>query len=125
MRSPSAYGHIPLRPTSVNSLYVNRNGRKKTEKYKTWLAQVGLHMNGYRTISGPVRVEYVIKRHADKRKRDLGNYEKAMSDLLVRHGIIDDDSEIQEIVLRWARDEIPEDMEVSWFVWSAERFYDG
>ena len=38
----------------------------------------------------------------DKRRRDVANYEKAVSDILVTAGVIEDDSLIEEITLRWA-----------------------
>ena len=46
-------------------------------------------------------VVYSLKR-PDKRKRDLGNLEKALSDILVSTGIIEDDSNIEDLRLHWA-----------------------
>lgn len=50
------------------------------------------------------RYDLVIKLNPpDKRKRDLGNLEKVVSDLLVDHGIIDDDSGCQSLYMKWER----------------------
>jgi crossover junction endodeoxyribonuclease RusA len=49
--------------------------------------------------------EYTLKVVAvkpDKRRRDLGNLEKAISDLLQEVGVIEDDYLCQEIHLMWA-----------------------
>jgi len=52
-------------------------------------------------VRGKVQVRYQFKR-PDKRIRDLGNLEKATSDLLVKAGVIDDDSDIDSLWLFWA-----------------------
>jgi len=37
----------------------------------------------------------------DKRRRDLANLEKAISDLLVDHKVIEDDSLIESLSMEW------------------------
>lgn len=37
----------------------------------------------------------------DKRRRDLGNLEKAVSDILVTMGIVEDDNLCDWLVIRW------------------------
>lgn len=71
------FAHIP----SPHGGYI----RVKTEKYRRWLKENAL----------PPRT---------KHKRDLGNIEKAISDVLVECNIIKDDSLIQEINLAWERE---------------------
>ena len=95
---------LPFPPT-VNGLYRNlaARGRVKTQRYLTWIraAQNSVLAAGPRpTITGPVRVKYDIGR-PDKRRRDLFNLEKAVSDLLVDAHILKDDSQIIEGRLRW------------------------
>lgn len=51
---------------------------------------------GYRLIVEAVK--------PDRRKRDLGNLEKAISDLIVAAGVVEDDHLCQEIFLRWVED---------------------
>lgn len=53
--------------------------------------------------AGAVSITYVMTPPKDKRKRDLGNLEKAASDFLVEHHIIRDDSLIQDLQLTWDR----------------------
>lgn len=54
-----------------------------------------------RHFDTPVEVTYRFGK-PDKRQRDLGNLEKAPSDLLVAHGILKDDSLIHRMILEWA-----------------------
>lgn len=49
----------------------------------------------------PVQVTYRFGK-PDKRNRDLFNLEKAVSDLLVEHGILADDSLIHRGIVEWA-----------------------
>lgn len=37
----------------------------------------------------------------DKRRRDIDNLIKACADLLVRHGVVSDDSEMRSVSARW------------------------
>lgn len=76
----------------------------KTKRYRDWEALCLPHCNILRGVSGKVRVIYQFKR-PDNRVRDLGNLEKATSDLLVLSGMIDDDSDINSMWLFWAVDE--------------------
>lgn len=98
--------HLPT-PPSVNSLYRNvpRVGRVKTTPYKNWCDAADLVL-AYQLrgkdlpIEGPVSCHYTVRNH---RSRDLGNYEKALGDILVSAGIIEGDSweYIKEIHLEW------------------------
>jgi len=56
---------------------------------------------GYPRFHGKVKVLYEFGR-PDKRRRDVANYEKAVSDLLTTYAVIEDDSLIEEMTLRWA-----------------------
>lgn len=93
---------VPV-PPSVNSLYrnVTGKGRVKTERYRTWINAAGWDVRAQKPepVAGQVRVAYRVPWPKDNRHRDLGNYEKALSDLLVLHGVIEDDSKIIELLL--------------------------
>ena len=96
-------------PPSVNALYANiaNVGRIKTHAYKVWRNEAGLRLSLQRPkkISGRVRI--VIRAvPPDKRKRDLGNLEKAISDLLVDMNVIDDDSLIECQSSCWVSDSL-------------------
>lgn len=94
------------RPPSVNSLFFNKpgKGRVKTSEYRAWRIEAGwmLEMQKPQAIKGPVRVEYLVE---DKGKTDLGNLEKAITDLLVSHGLIEGDGRevVRRIAMEWAQ----------------------
>mgnify|MGYP003680851693 CR=1 FL=1 len=91
-------------PPSVNGLYATNfktKRRFKSKKYTEWGNLALCHLNGVPSIHGKVKVLDEVGR-PDKRRRDVANYEKAVSDTLVTADILDDDSLIEEITLRWA-----------------------
>ena len=51
-------------------------------------------------IEGPYKLT-ILAVKPDKRKRDLGNLEKAISDILVSQNIVEDDCLCEWIVARW------------------------
>lgn len=95
-------------PPSVNSLYdggKNTNRRFTSERYKRWQEDAYYALLGQRHRNhrhkGQVDVTYTFCR-PDKRHRDCFNYEKAVSDFLVKHHIIPDDSLIERGTVQWA-----------------------
>ena len=52
------------------------------------------------SINVPVKVKYVFGK-PDRRRRDVANLEKAVSDLLVSQGVLGDDSLIQSCTVEW------------------------
>lgn len=56
-------------------------------------------------LKGPVSLNFVFEEPKGKRKMDLGNREKAATDLLVSHGIIeaDDHTIVRRISLAWGQ----------------------
>lgn len=97
---------LPYPPTT-NNLFINvRRGRIRSQKYDSWIQEAGCEIMRQRPrkIDGPVSLNYEFQEvHKVNRKRDLGNLEKATTDLLVKHGIIeaDDGSIVREIALKW------------------------
>lgn len=89
-------------PPSVNSLTANaKKGRIKTPAYTNWFALASTRVkDSHRRALGPYSLHIALKR-SDKRTRDLGNLEKAVSDLLVAHGVVKDDSLAERITLQW------------------------
>lgn len=95
-------------PPSANTLFrnVSGRGRVKTERYRTWARVAGVELSAQRaqwpvkSITGPVHVDLTVQR-IDNRKRDLDNLLKAPLDLLVSMGVIDDDSKIHSLAIRW------------------------
>ena len=95
-------------PPSVNSLYSTNwktKKRFKSERYETWIKcainQIPGGIAGTPLLQGKMIAIYEFGR-PDKRRRDVANYEKAVSDLLTYMFIINDDSLIEEITLKWA-----------------------
>lgn len=112
---------LPM-PPSVNALYTNnqgkgKRGRAKSERYLSWITEAGIELNRQHvpTLAPPYSVDYAVGR-PDKRKRDVANLEKALSDLLVSMDVIKDDCEIVQNCQRWAND-VPPGM-VHCTVWS-------
>lgn len=95
---------LPI-PPSANGLFANSaaGGRHRAEAYDAWIKEAGWTLQAQRPgrVSGPYSILIEVERGDGRRRRDLGNFEKACSDLLVRHHVVQDDSLAEEIVLRW------------------------
>ena len=93
-------------PPSVNRLWrtTKTGGMYSSKNYMEWkkLAEwaVAGQVKG-KKITGEYTLEIVAVK-PDKRRRDLGNLEKAVSDLLQKVKVIEDDYLCQDIHLRWA-----------------------
>jgi hypothetical protein len=77
----------------------------RSTKYTSWIKQAEWALVGQvkgKKITGEYTLEIAAVR-PDKRHRDLGNLEKAVSDLLQKAKIIEDDYLCQDIRLRWAK----------------------
>lgn len=92
-------------PPSVNNLYVTipRRGRVKSKRYRVWCDVAGFEIMAQRPkkITGRVRMSYAFGRPKGKRKADLSNLVKAIEDLLVLLGIIEDDSLVEAFDCEW------------------------
>jgi crossover junction endodeoxyribonuclease RusA len=96
-------------PISINAMFADGKFRRhNSQRYDTWImeATAEIYRQRPKKIAGPVTLLYEIQEGKDKRKRDLGNLEKGLTDLLVSHGIIqaDDGSIVREIKLKWNPD---------------------
>ena len=94
-----------MRPPSLNNLYVNvpKRGRVRSKRYLTWIQAAKAEIAAQR----PSRVDgdYVLWLYVerpDNRKRDIFNLPKAVEDLLVEQGIVEDDSRCVEGHVIWA-----------------------
>ena len=87
-------------PPSVNQLFSNagKRGRVITPRYKAWREAAGWSLARQRPghIAGRYALEIYVQANATA---DLGNLEKALSDLLVAHHVVDDDSQAWAIHL--------------------------
>lgn len=92
-------------PPSVNNLFFNAtHGRVTSKNYADWqrraweaLVQQPDRLHRH---TDPVAVTYTFDR-PDKRRRDVFNGEKAVSDFLVKHGVLADDSLIHRGTVQW------------------------
>jgi len=95
---------IPV-PPSANNLFVNvpGRGRAKSPEYRKWINEAGwlakTAVVGKGTVEPPYIVAYEVPRD---RRRDIGNFEKAASDLLVKLRILTDDKFIDDLHIKRA-----------------------
>lgn len=92
-------------PPSTNGLFTNRRGgRASTKRYLAWQEEAGWAIKRQCPLpeSGPVSIHMLLGR-PDKRKRDLDNLLKSPIDLLVKHGLIDDDRSVESIFAAWGK----------------------
>lgn len=92
-------------PPTNNQLHTNvyMKGRVISGKYRAWqdnYPPMGL-VKPKSPITEPFKMTYHIIKHKDKRRRDLANYEKALTDSLVKHGIVKDDSQMICLRMEW------------------------
>jgi Holliday junction resolvase RusA-like endonuclease len=99
-------------PPSTNNLFFTiasgprRRGRAKTPEYQDWIRQAGYRLNAQHPVPVPGKVILLIEvpEPSTKVRQDIANREKAVTDLLVTHGIIEGDDQrfVREITMRWA-----------------------
>lgn len=94
---------LPMPPTA-NNLFANfkGRGRVKTDKYIKWIHTAGWSLKAQKPakIAGNYALTVVVPA---KTLGDIDNRIKALSDLLVEHGIVEDDSLAWSVSIR--RDE--------------------
>jgi crossover junction endodeoxyribonuclease RusA len=96
-------------PVSVNAMFADgKTRRHKSQRYADWLAEAGYALKSQRPgkMAGPVTLLYEVQEGKDNRRRDIGNLEKGVTDLLVTYGVIeaDHDKIVREIRLIWNKD---------------------
>jgi len=95
-------------PVSTNNLFINvKRGRIPSQRYADWRQAASWSLKAQRPepVKGPVMLRYLFQEGQDKRKRDIGNLEKAPTDLLVEHGVIeaDDNTIVRGISMFWSK----------------------
>lgn len=97
-------------PPSVNRLWRVGKGKRvyKDPSYTRWIAQCEAEIFAQRLtpILGSYRLQIDATR-PDKRKRDIDNIIKAVSDVLQHTGIIENDHLCVEVTARWVKDGPP------------------
>lgn len=100
---------LPMPPTANNLFPTSKSGHRFPSKaYKAWKnaaemfwsAWIDIENHGQTVHCMVGRIEANYKFYfADKRKRDVCNFEKATTDFLVERGVIFDDCHIDKITL--------------------------
>lgn len=91
-------------PTSTNRLYRRTStGVYRAPAYATWFRAASNELNAQHPgkVSGPYELRIVLGR-PDRRRRDLDNIVKSISDVLVLNRVVDDDSQAIKITLEWS-----------------------
>lgn len=102
---------LPYFPIPLSACFENAavNGRRDSDRYKMWKADTDEYLAkkknlrghpGSPTIPGTVTLNFLVRR-PDNRRRDLSNLLKSLEDALVRNHIIEDDSKIVDLRIRW------------------------
>lgn len=90
-------------PPSANRLW-RRAGHTihKSKTYTDWLRDAGWQVIAQKAggIAGPYTLSIQAKR-PDKRRRDIDNIIKPISDLLMSVGAVEDDSHCEMVSARW------------------------
>lgn len=91
-------------PPAVNNLYMNVGKRRiRTKRYDAWITEAFIRVlqQSPKRVRGPFRIKLTYDQ-PDRRRRDLDGLAKAPLDLLVKTGVIDDDSLAQSLSLAWS-----------------------
>jgi Holliday junction resolvase RusA-like endonuclease len=93
-------------PISVNAMFADGLSRRvKSQRYYDWIVEAGYALNRQHPpqIFGQVELKYEVEEKPDKIRRDVENYAKGVSDLLVKHKVIlaDDNTVVRKITMEW------------------------
>lgn len=94
---------LPVPPTANNLFPTGRSGKRFiSSKYRDWKAEAEKALASQSApkpgMAGRLYAEYRYS-FPDKRRRDIANFEKAVTDFLKEYGVFEDDSQIDELKL--------------------------
>jgi Holliday junction resolvase RusA-like endonuclease len=99
---------LPMPPTANNLFRGTGRKRVKSQGYEAWIDAAGWELVRQRPprIKGPVAVTIEVSDVESSSTWDLCNREKATTDLLVSHGVIQGDNKpfVREFGMRWNPD---------------------
>jgi len=88
---------LQIKPLTVNRAWQGK--RFKTQDYKDYEKEVFYSLKGIKKVSGFVEVNYRFNLiHFST--SDLGNFEKPLTDIIVKSGLIDDDRFILKMTMQ-------------------------
>ena len=92
-------------PPSANNLFVNVPGvgRVKGKKYVAWISAAKQWLMTQKRPQDPItyRVNLDIQVPRPKVRADISNRIKPVEDMLMRGGILKDDSQVQRVTASW------------------------
>lgn len=91
-------------PPSMNALWKKgRTGMYRSPRYMSWIRDAGcqLELQKPGCIAGNYVIAVQLERK-DNRRRDADNFLKAVSDLLVMHGVLTDDALAEAVMAMWS-----------------------
>lgn len=96
-------------PISVNAMFADgKTRRHKSQRYADWILEAGYALNRQKPVpvKGPFQITYELQEGHDNRRRDAFNFEKGVTDLLVAHGVIEEDNDLflREGRVTWNRE---------------------
>ena len=93
-------------PPSSNNLFSGKTRRFRSSEYEAWIVEAGYQLNRQRPpqIVGRVSILIEVAEPKTQRQMDLANREKATIDLLVKHHVIQGDSQryLRKLTMKWA-----------------------
>jgi crossover junction endodeoxyribonuclease RusA len=108
---PTAVSEFTLPyPVSVNGAFRMHNGARLSKQYRKWRDDAAVELLSQRPRKHVGRVHVSIAfRAPDRRRRDIDNLLKAVLDLIVKHGVIIDDSNkyVSGIAADWVEQGAP------------------
>jgi Holliday junction resolvase RusA-like endonuclease len=97
---------LPMPPSTNNMFATVGRRRIRSAEYSGWLLEAGYRLKSQRPplMAGRVSLLIDVEEPKTARRQDVANREKAVTDLLVSHRVIqgDDQRFVREITLRWA-----------------------
>lgn len=101
---------LPMPPTTNNLFAGTGKRRYRTSEYNDWIKEAGYRLNTQRPPQTRERVSLLIEIEEPKTERemDFANREKATVDLLVKHLVIQGDSQryVRSLTMEWAPPEV-------------------
>lgn len=92
---------LPVFPPTVNSMYFNAGkGRVKTPEARVFSQAVTLKCKQRHALAGRLRLEVFLYPAPKRRRFDIDNRVKAIQDALQGANVYEDDSQIDELVVR-------------------------
>lgn len=93
-------------PPSTNALYAHgrQRGPVRSDAYQAWIDEAGWRLQAQRPGRVPGAYVLLLAVPETETKADLDNLSKATSDLLQKHGVIDNDRKARRVVIDWHRE---------------------